>query len=243
MKQQNINFTRELLTHLLEFNGSKKAFENKTESTEFKKFEYLKKIHSLRVTIDDAIENIKNVNVFISIDKMPEHYTDNGISARDYYRHHVEHFHIQCISIIDYTMHLINHTLNLGIPDRKCSYYSIVENKNVKKTSLAQKMTNFHKDFEKIRASRNKIIHKGNFEFDSLTAIDSTIIDSDVKKKLDIDSGFLEYLEKERKEIIKNTINEFDSVLKKMESHLYILFNELTPIFKFQLSIYELNKE
>lgn len=242
MKQQNINFTRELLIPLLELNKVKKSFENKSESPEFKKFEYLKKIHSLRATIDDGIENIKKINAFILIEKIPEYYLDNGISARDYYRHHVEYFHIQCISIIDYTMHLINHTLNLGISDRKCSYYSILENKNVKKTSLAQKMTNFHKEFEKIKASRNKIIHNGNFESDSLTAIDSTIIDSEVTKKADIDLDFLKYLEKERKKIIKNTINEFDNIIKKMESHLDILFNEMIPIFKFQLSVYELNR-
>ncbi|WP_272152103.1 Cthe_2314 family HEPN domain-containing protein [Tenacibaculum aiptasiae] len=205
------------------------------------KEKYLKEVFVNYMTIKNAIDNLKFIEIYLSIDPIPEHYLENGIDEIEYYRHHIESFHIKCASIIDYITLLLNHTLRLGIPKRKCNVYSITENTILKGSELITKLKALENEFKELKSNRNKIIHQGDFESESIKDIDSTLINGD--GLFDFGEVLTEYLKNEKKEKILKTIENLNEQISKIEFHLGEILEQLTPYIQEKISHFEINEK
>ncbi len=141
---------------------------------------------------------------------------------------------------MDYTVHLINNALRLGIPSKKCNSYTITENTILKPLSIASKLKNFEAAFSQIKANRNKILHQGEFEFKSVEEIDSQIVRSDL---FDYGEELTEYFNKGRREKIQETIKELKEEVDKVEFHIGEILEELTQFIDTQVKYFELEEK
>lgn len=164
-----------------DFFNPEKIRENNSELT-FHDFgsprlKYLKKIWTNYINLKWELERLKNVEVYFSIEKIPDHYSEGGINNLEYYNYHFEHFRIKSISIVDYLVLFINHCLQMGIPVKKCNIYSFTENTIVKDGDLVQSLKAFEKDISNLKKDRNKIIHEGTFEPQSMIPLNDVIVE------------------------------------------------------------------
>lgn len=201
------------------------------------KEKYVKKLYTLYLTINDGLVEINHIETFMKIDPIPSYYVENGIDEKDYYKHHVENFHVQCISIIDYICHLINHAKQIGLPDRRCSIHSILDNENLKNSDLCRTLKSLDKSFLEIRQNRNKIIHKGKFKLDALTEIDSTLISTGI---IEYEQSFLDYIKEERDQKIEAAVETFQKQVKILEDAVGKIYYELVKDINRQLKIFEI---
>ena len=129
-----------------------------------------------------SVDSLEEIPVFFSIKKIPTFFTKNGISEINYYKYHLENHYIKISSILDYAAHFINNIFQLGIPERKCSPFVVLENLNIKGTAVGDSFSKFNNHFQTLKHQRNIIIHKGKFESAAIKSIDSTIISTDFLK-------------------------------------------------------------
>ena len=205
------------------------------------KQKYLKRIWTNYLNLKWEIERLNFVEVYFSIEKIPEHYKEGGIHNLEYFNYHYEYFRIKSISIIDYFALFINHSLQLGIPVRRCNFHSIMENTNLNDTELLQCLKAFHSDISNLKKDRNKIIHEGNFEPQSMVPLNDVIIDYEEKfiEENDIEQGEL------KKEEISKAITHFRNEIKMIVDNMELVLNNLIPHIKRQVQIFnleELNK-
>ena len=201
---------------------------------------YIKNISEFTQKIEDGINVLKQFENYLLIKPFPNYFIENGISEKDYFKFQFENFFIRCSSIIDFKMHLINCTLKIGLPNSKCGYHSLKENKNIKGTDLSVKMSKLYNDFEKNIKIRNGIIHQGNFDSDLLDDI-SAFITPNLPSEL-FDEDFNKYSNEEKEKNIKIAISELNKIIEKLEFHFGQLLEELSPNINFQLSIFNIKK-
>jgi hypothetical protein len=197
---------------------------------------YLRRIWTSYINLSWELERLNNVNIYFSIDKIPEYYTQKGILNLEYYNYHYEYFRIKSVSILDYLVLFVNHCLQMGIPMKKCNIYSITENTNLKDSELAKSLNDFDKEISKLRIDRNKIIHEGTFEPESLRSLNDIIIEYEENciHESDIAQGELK-----KDEIIKN-IDQFNYEIKMINANVEIVLNCLIPHIKQQVNIFKL---
>lgn len=197
---------------------------------------YLRKIWTNYINLKWELERLNNVEVYFSIDKIPEHYTEGGIHNLEYYNYHYEHFRIKSISIVDYLVLFINHCLQMGIPVRKCNVFSITENTNIKDSELVQSLKDFENDISVLRRDRNKIIHEGTFEPQSMVPLNDVIIEYEESF---IDEDDVEQGELKKEEIIK-AIAHLKKEIEMINGHVEKVLNNLIPHIKRQADIFKL---
>lgn len=220
---------------------AKEAAEKQVEFTKYgtQKEIYLKEVFRLYIIINEAIDRTKHTETYLTIEKIPEHFSINEIEEVEYYRHHIEFFHIKCISILDYSINLLNHSLRLGIPTRKCSAYNIIENTILKGQPIVDKLKLFEKEISQLKRNRNIIIHQGDFESVALNEIDSKIFSNEL---FDFGVELTAYFEKEKQEKIKKTVEIINGLITNIENHVGELYECLIPIIKEKILMFELNE-
>lgn len=199
---------------------------------------YLKRIWTNYINLKWELERLKNVEVYFSIEKIPDHYSEGGIHNLEYYNYHYEHFRIKSISILDYLVLFINHCLQMGIPTRKCNIYSFTENTIIKDSNLVQSLKDFDKDISNLRMDRNKIIHEGTFEPQSMVPLNDVILDYEENS---IDDDDIEQGELKKDEIVK-AISHFRNEIKMLNTHVEKVLNNLIPHIKKQVEIFKLDE-
>lgn len=199
---------------------------------------YLRRIWSDYINLTWEIDRLKNVEVYFSVNEIPQHYVNGGVSNLEYYNYHYEHFRIKSISIVDYLVLFINHCLQLGIPSRKCNVFSITENTILKASELVQRLKDFDKDIAELRSDRNKIIHEGTFEPLSLVSLNDVILAYE-ENFIDEDDLALAKLKEEQ---VEKAIKHFNSDIKMINDHVEIILNNLIPYIKKQVEIFKLSK-
>lgn len=217
----------------------KEAIEKQVDFSEYgtPKEVYLKEVFRLYMIIYEALDRLKYTEIYLSIGEVPGHFLSNGIKEIEYYRHHIEFFHIKCISIFDYSVNLLNHSLMLGIPIRKCNMHSITENTNLKGYPILDKLKKFNNEINKIKRDRNIIIHEGDFQSISLNEIDSKIISNDL---LGFGDELSAYFNKEKENKIKETVSLIKKNIENIENHVNELCDDLIPIIDSQIVVFEL---
>lgn len=212
--------------------------DNKFEELGTDKEKYLKELFVYFTTIQESVEKLSQVKTYLSIDDVPKHYIDHDIEEIEYYRYHIENFHVKCISNIDYTTLLLNHSLKIGIPNRNCNVYSITENTNFKGTNLSTKLKAFDTEFQEMKTGRNKIVHQGNFESNELSEIDSNIFSPLISEIMGKD--LINHLSSEKDKKVSETIQKFEKQITRIQFHIGEILEELTPYIERQIKIYEL---
>lgn len=200
---------------------------------------YQRKIWVDYINLNFEIERLNNVEVYFSIKHIPHHYKDGGISNLEYYNYHYEHFRIKSISIIDYLVLLINHCLQLGIPTRKCNVYSITENTILKSSDLIKSLKKFDDEFIQLRSDRNKIIHEGSIEPDSLVQLNSIIM---THETFNMNPDAEETLAESKIEMVNEAIKSFKKDIAMINKHVEIILNNLIPYIKKQVDIFKITE-
>lgn len=200
---------------------------------------YQRKILVDYINLNFEIERLNNVEVYFSIKHIPNHYKRGGISNLEYYNYHYEHFRIKSISIIDYLVLFINHCLQLGIPTRKCNLYNITENTILKSSDLIQSLKNFDSEFSQMRSDRNKIIHEGNFEPNSLVQLNKIIM---THETFNMNPDAEETLDESKVEKASEAIECFKTDIAMINNHVEIILNNLIPYIKKQCDIFNLTE-
>jgi hypothetical protein len=212
--------------------------DDKFEDIGTEKEKYLKKLFVYFTTIQESVEKLIHVKTYLSIENVPKHYTDNEIEEIEYYRYHIENFHIKCVSNIDYTTLLLNHSLKIGIPNRKCGVYSITENTNFIGSDLSAKLKAFDTEFQEMKSGRNKIVHQGNFESKELSEIDSNIFSPLITEIMG--ENLIKHVSEGKAKKVSETIQKFEKQILRIQFHIGEILEELTPYIKRQIKIYEL---
>lgn len=204
------------------------------------KEKYLKKVYVYFQTVKESLDKLNNTLVYLTIDDVPEHYKTKDIEDIEFYRYHIENFHIRCISIIDYIALTVNHSLQLGIPIRKCNTYSITENTNVKNTQIASLLNAFEKEFHEMKTIRNKLIHQGTFNSEELSDIDSALVSPMTEEFMG--QTLVDYLKEERTQKINNVVEKFKIQIDRMEYNVGEIVEQLKPLIEKQIKIFELSE-
>lgn len=199
---------------------------------------YLRKIWSDYINLTWEIDRLKNVEVYFSVNKIPQHYINGGVSNLEYYNYHYEHFRIKSISIVDYLVLFINHCLQLGIPSQRCNIHSITNNTILKASKLVQSINDFNKDIINLRFDRNKIIHEGTFEPLSLIPLNDIILTYE-ESFINEDDLIMAKLKKEE---IDKAIKHFISDIKMINEHVELILNNLIPYIKKQVEIFKISE-
>lgn len=199
---------------------------------------YLKRIWTNYINLKWELERLKNVEVYFSIEKIPDHYSEGGIHNLEYYNYHYEHFRIKSISIVDYLVLFINHCLQMGIPVRKCKVFSLTENTNIKDSDLVQSLKDFEKDISNLKKDRNMIIHEGTFEPQTMVPLNDVILDYEENfiDEDDIEQGEL------KKEEINKAIAHFRNEINMINAHVEKVLNNLIPHIKKQVEVFKLDE-
>ncbi len=222
-------------------NHSKEAHDRDVDFSEYgtPKEIYLKEVFRLYMIINDELDRIKYTEHFLTIKKVPKHYLKNQIKEIEYYKHHIDFFHIECISIFDYCVNLINHALILGIPVRKCNAYKIIENTTLKGGLIIEKLKSFEKEISELKKNRNIIIHQGDFESVSLNEIDSKIICNEL---FDFGPEKTKYFEKKKLQQVKETIKKINDIILTLEDYVGEIYKCLIPIIERKIKIFEIEE-
>jgi hypothetical protein len=199
---------------------------------------YLKRIWTNYINLKWELKRLHNVEIFFTIDKIPDHYNQGGIHNLEYYNYHYEHFRIKSISVVDYLLLFINHCLQIGIPLKKCNIYSITENTNIKNSDLVQSLKDFDQEISHLKTDRNKIIHEGTFEPQSMVPLNDLILEyeENVIDEDDIEKGEL------KREEINKAITHFRNEINMINAHVEIVLNNLIPHIKKQVEIIKLTE-
>jgi hypothetical protein len=208
------------------------------------KDEYVKDLNRYYQPIFRSIESLRHINTYLSLDSIPSQLCADAHDELEYFRYHIENFHIRCVSILDYSAILINHCLKLGIPFRKCNPHSVSENTTWKNSLPVTLLKKFDEEFKEIKTDRNKIIHRGEFENDSLEALGSLIWDypaiNDIKNdanwykdELDQDKYWTQLIQLHgKKEVLKNTLKIFNAQIKRIEYYIEEIVKSIMPYFE-----------
>lgn len=201
---------------------------------------YIKTIYDLFHKVDQSIKDLNKIEHYLSINPFPDYYSENGIYEKDYYKFQFENFYIRCLSTFDLSMHLINQTLKIGLPNNKCNYFSLIENLNIKGTDLAKITKSYYEDFKEIRKIRNDIIHQGEFESELLNDISAFIIPN---ISIENDEDFINYSKSEKQKAINDAISFINGEITKFEFHFGKILGELNSTVDVQLSYYDLKND
>ncbi len=205
------------------------------------KEDYILKVYMLFHIVDESISNLNFFETYLSLNPIPNHFTENNISEKDYYKFHFENFYTRCTSIIDFNMHLINTTLQIGLPKNKCGYHSLKENLNIKETRLSTKMINFYNDFQEHIKKRNEIIHHGFFDSELLDGITAYSSIPNLPEEL-FDKEHEIYSNIEKTKNIKIAVEELKTIIKRIEFHFGEILEELIQIIEQQISFFEIKE-
>lgn len=199
---------------------------------------YLKRIWTNYINLKWELKRLQNVEVFFSIEKIPDHYKEGGVHNLEYYNYHYEYFRIKSISVVDYLFLFINHCLQMGIPLKKCNFYSITENTNIKNSDLVQSLKEFDQEISSLKTDRNKIIHEGTFEPQIMVPLNDLILEyeENVINEDDIEKGDL------KREEINKAIIHFRNEINMINAHVEKVLNNLIPHIKKQIEIFKLDE-
>jgi hypothetical protein len=201
---------------------------------------YIKTVYDLFHKVDDSIKDLKKMEYYLLIDPFPDYFNEKEIYEKDYYKFQFENFYIRCLSTFDLSMHLINQTLKIGLPNNKCNYFNLIDNLNVKGTNLAKKAKKYFEDSKEIRSIRNDIIHQGKFESELLNDISAFIIP---KIPIENDDDFINYSNSEKQIALKSAITFINKEITKFEFHFGEILEELNPFIDLQLLHYNLKHD
>jgi hypothetical protein len=99
---------------------------------------YLMGIMDKFYIIDRGIDSIKHIKTLLLIGKYPSEFKMESFFLDKYYEHQIENFQIRCISVVDYIVLFLNFALRLGVPEKKCNVYTVIENENYSDSELVK---------------------------------------------------------------------------------------------------------
>lgn len=193
---------------------------------------YLKTIWEDFMRINDSLENLNITPRFLKTDPFPEELLVVDINEFIYFKYHYEHFHIRIISIIDFCAYLINSTYRLGIPNRKCSVQTILENKRSGKTTAATLLREFNQEFLNFRKLRNTIVHEGKFDAERIESIDTSILNQDL---VPIQQPIKKWFEERKKKAKEEVCMEVSNSITKCKQYIREILDALEPELKMNM--------
>lgn len=190
---------------------------------------FAKKIFYSFLDLTTAIDNLKHVSTFFSIKSLPKYYEKNDISEIQYYKYHLENHYIRITSILDLTVNFINNIFRLGLPQKKCNVFSVLENLNIKGSPTEKALKSFENKLQHIKQKRNIIIHQGKLESEEIKSIDSTIFTSDLIKQEKI---LVRWFNNKKQAEIKKVLFLFDEHNKIVCESILEIVETLTKPFQ-----------
>lgn len=208
-----------LAEHLLKFKWGKEFTDSGTDHEV-----YLKQVWVDFSRISESLENLDNTPNLLKIDPFPTELVVVGIDEFIHFKYHYEVLHVKIISIIEYCSYIINSVYRLGIPTRKCSIYSILENRRTEKTQAARHLKELNKAFKDFRQVRNAIIHEGTFDIEKIKSIDTSILKQNLVPILE---PLRKWYEERKDETKKKIIEEVQGSINKCGDIIVEMLNAL----------------
>ncbi len=196
---------------------------------------YLRDLFINTSFITDSIAQLRNIKIYLTIKNVPDHFLKNNIEEIEYYRHYIEHFHIKFASVVDFILHLVNHSFQLGNPKSKVNFQKITENDWIKNSKVLKQLKKIDKESRPLIEGRHFIVHRGRFQHKSITNIDREIYWKNQENETD--------LFEDKNRVINETINEFFEQIDKLEYHYSELLVMLIPVIKQQVRIKEITHD
>jgi Cthe_2314-like HEPN len=188
--------------------------------------------------IKDSIQSLRAVEHFLTIDEVPDHYISNQIREKDYYRYHIEYYHIKFASIIDFILLLSNRVYRLGFTKNECKYERLRRNENFSPSETFKLIESLRKEFIEIVEGRNLIVHQGDFDHNTIQDID---IEIKMRRILKQNSEEPTLFNRGRERVIKATTDLFNSQINKLELYYSQILVSIVPEIDRQWKIFKLD--
>lgn len=198
---------------------------------------YLRELFVNHGFINESIEKLRYITVYLTIDNIPKHYKSNGIEEIEYYRNHIESYHIKFASIVDFILILVNHACQIGLQKRKVAIARLNENDRFKELEVSKKVGAMLKAFDSLIQDRHQLIHQGKLDHDSIEEID---------REINLEALFVNDAERitafggDKKKTIQKTVELFRSQTDALEFHYSSILVELIPVIEREIKIKEL---
>lgn len=203
-----------------------KNFFNRDLNVEYtEKEHYNIKVFLCCSNINNTIERIRAISVYVSTFPTPKKYSKNGIMKKDWIAYHYANFEVAKVSLYDSTLLLVNQVFVLGLRPQNCNKETVRENEWIKNSKdISDSIDAIEKVTRESRYPKNLFIHRGilpNLDnIDFLDIFDRTSSYSD----LGISTTELEDLFKMAFQEISEEIKEG---LEKLEANIVKLFDAI----------------
>jgi len=185
----------------------------------------------------EAIDKLRYITVYLNINEIPNHFTNNGIKEIEYYQHHIESYHIKFASIIDFILILTNHACQIGLQKRKVSIHRLNENEHFKELAVSKSIAKMLKEFDDLLQKRHELIHQGKLKHKSIEEIDREI---NLESMLNRDKERINLFGGDKAKTIQNTIEIFRKQTDLLENHFSLILLDLIKIIERQIKIKDL---
>lgn len=196
-----------------------RGIKKKNDYKETPTVEYARSVFEKCGNLINTIDQLEYIPIFIKEFPLEKTYTENGINHQNYIQYHLENHYLKISSILDQSIILVSEIHNLGIPPKLTSLYQLKVNKHTKDIPSLKILKAFEKSIQGIKATRNKITHRGEFQDSELTElyINNFFNENNLQKNSkielnDVINNKLEYLRKNNQEVIKLVNLLFESL-------------------------------
>lgn len=200
-------------------------------------FEYISETYQICSSLCDKLLTLRHVEGYLGITPFPKYYQDSGIQEIDYYRYHIENYHVKFISVIDFSSLLINKVIELGIEREKCNPFEVLKHEKSNNQEVLQGLAEMCLKFKSIKVDRHKIVHRANFESDTLENLDDYVNSEFLSQIISYNEevGNIEYFENSKEKILSNTIQTFKGQIHQLEIHIDEIVSFLINDFRINL--------
>jgi hypothetical protein len=141
----------------------------KMKGEEFRKLlhdseKYIVDVFFTAMSIVGTVEQLRFVPVFLRNFPGRKRFNQYGINHPKYLQYHLEMHFIKIATLLDQMAILINKVFRLGIPEKKCSVDTILENDHTRHSSSAKVLRSFDRSIQGVKSVRNFIVHRGVFD-------------------------------------------------------------------------------
>lgn len=198
-------------------------YTNDVKSLFTKREKYMISVSEIIFSISNTLDELKQIPIYFKYFPKYKSYIQNRIFHDDYMKYHLKNYYIRISTLLDQLALLINEVYELGLPTRRCSVESVIENKNTKETKTIVYFKALKKGIEGIKRLRNLAVHEGYFHDKKIFNLGTFIFLSSNLEDVDYETE-IKWLSKT---IVKEKMEQFDNNNEALTKMIENIYNEL----------------
>ncbi|GEM_PF-4579924 len=189
--------------------------------------------------LSDLFDKINHARIAMKNFPNGEELRRHGITENDHIRYHVEVFCVRTRSVEDLSLHLVNQTFDLGLPERDVNARLVKEMRQVSGTNTEDALNSLKGVTNEYGGERNNIVHARSHQGERLQDIEMIAAAKSLTTKYDsldndhlsdinldgVNSGFV--LEKDLE--FRNTLEDLDNAIGKLCDTLWERYQSEIP--------------